>query len=63
MRVKDGQLHFNTMVPNHWESFTFKILFRKRLLKLNISKNNVSIDLVSGEALQVMVNGEMLSVS
>ncbi|MFK7755979.1 MAG: family 65 glycosyl hydrolase domain-containing protein [Flavobacteriales bacterium] len=63
LRVKDRQLHFNTMIPQQWESFSFKILFRDRLLKVSISKAGTELELIHGEAMTVSLNGELSEVS
>lgn len=63
MRVRNGQLHFNTMLPSKWESFSFKTLFRGRLLKILVQKNKVKIGLISGDNLEIMVNDKVLEIN
>lgn len=63
LRVRDDQLHFKTMLPSKWESYSFKILFRNRLLKVLIQKSDVTINLISGESIEIILNGEALTIS
>ena len=58
LRVKDGQLHFNTMLPKQWNSYSFKIMFRGRLLQVSVSKDGVGIEVLNGEPIQTVINGE-----
>jgi len=47
-RIVDGRLSLNPALPRQWESYSFKIWFRNSLLKIEVSKNNVSITNESG---------------
>jgi len=58
MRVKEGKLHFNPFIPGHWNSFSFKVMFRGALLKVNVTKKNVVITNESNVELTVAVNGK-----
>ncbi|MBL4936322.1 glycoside hydrolase family 65 protein [Clostridium sp. YIM B02515] len=58
MRVKEGKLHFNPFIPGHWNSFSFKVMFRGALLKVNVTKENVVITNESNVELTVAVNGK-----
>ena len=43
MRVKDGKISFNPFLPEKWNSYSFKILFRNCKLEIIVKKNEVSI--------------------
>ncbi len=43
MRIKDNTLIFRPFLPDKWKSYTFKINFRKSLLKVKIDHNEVSV--------------------
>jgi len=58
LRVRDGKLKLKTMCPTQWEEFSFKILFRGRLLKFTITQNEVSVEKISGDELEIEVNGQ-----
>jgi maltose phosphorylase len=58
MRVRDGKLHFNPFIPDQWKSYSFRIEFRGRVLKIKVSKDGVETKLESGDALVIDVKGE-----
>jgi maltose phosphorylase len=58
MRVRDGKLHFNPFIPDQWKSYSFRIEFRGRVLKIKVSKDGVETKLESGEPLVIDVKGE-----
>lgn len=58
MRVKDGKLILNPFIPKSWKSFSFNIMFRGALLKINIKKNQVIITSESKQYIDVSVNGK-----
>ncbi len=62
MRVIDGKLSFNPFIPEHWESYSFKILFRGRLLTINIAKEEIIIIKEYGDSLDIVVNSEQLTI-
>ncbi len=58
MRVRDGKLYFNPFIPDQWKSYSFRIEFRGRVLKIKVSKDGVETKLESGEPLVIDVKGE-----
>ena len=58
MRVRDNKLHFAPFIPEQWKSYSFRIEFRGRVLKIKVLKNNVDALLESGEPLTVFINNE-----
>lgn len=55
MRVKNNQLHFNPVLPSQWKSLSFKILFRRSLLKVKVSASQVEIENQSSHTLMIIV--------
>jgi maltose phosphorylase len=62
MRVRDGKLHFAPFIPEQWNSYSFRIEFRGRVLKIKVSKNNVEALLESGESLTVFINNDSVFI-
>jgi maltose phosphorylase len=56
MRVKDGVLSFNPLLPAEWKAFSFNIRFRETLMAIKIAKENVSVQHISGPNLTVYMN-------
>ncbi|AYB33836.1 glycoside hydrolase family 65 protein [Chryseolinea soli] len=58
MTVKDGMLHFNPFTPDQWKSYSFRLEFRERVIKIKISKDNVETILESGAPLEICLHGK-----
>ena len=56
MRVKDGKLILNPFIPKSWGSFSFKIMFRGALLKVNIKKHQVIITSEGAKHITLSIN-------
>lgn len=59
MRVKDGKLSFHPQIPEQWKSYSFKIIFRNKILKINVSHEGTEFHLEGTENLEVIVNGKL----
>jgi maltose phosphorylase len=57
MRVRDGMLHFTPFIPSQWKSYSFRLEFRGRVIKVKVTQAGVDTSLESGAAMDVMVNG------
>ncbi len=55
LRVKEGTLSFSPILPSNWKSYSFRIMFRNRLINLSIDKNNIEIKLISGNNLKIKI--------
>ncbi len=60
MRVKDGALYFNPMLPKGWTSFSFRIRFRGAILSVKVDKNGTTIDNHSDIQVPVYINEESI---
>jgi maltose phosphorylase len=58
MRVKDGVLSFNPLLPHQWEAFSFQVGFRGVLLNVKVSGDGVSIKNTSAQNITVKVYGQ-----
>ena len=63
MRVLEDKLHFTPHIPQEWESYSFKINFRNRILKVTVGKQNSSYELTGNEEMSIRVNGERILLS
>ncbi|ANS76728.1 maltose phosphorylase [Paenibacillus yonginensis] len=43
LRVMQGELVLNPFIPEHWHSFSFKVMFRGARLKVNVQGETVSV--------------------
>ena len=58
MRVREGKLHFAPYLPDQWKSYSFRIEFRDRVLKVKVSNEKIETVLEHGEPLEVIMNGK-----
>jgi maltose phosphorylase len=62
MRVKDGKLCFNPFIPEQWKSYSFRLEFRGRVIKVNISKDKTETILESGEPMEITLKDEVIKL-
>jgi len=60
MRIVDDKLSFVPKIPKEWESYSFKINFRHRILTLSISKNELKVNLSGTNPMSIRVNAERI---
>lgn len=59
MRVKDDVLSFSPTIINSWDSYSFKVNFRGRLLELKIDKSKCSVINHSEQSIEVSIMGNL----
>ena len=62
MKIWDGKLSFTPFLPSDWTGYTFHINYRGRLLKIEVTEN-VTVSLLSGEALNLEVYGQSVELT
>ncbi len=60
MRTAGGKLEFNPFLPEGWESYSFKVNYRGRRLKICVGSGKTAITLEQGEPLNITLKGEEL---
>lgn len=63
MRVREGRLHFAPFVPQSWNGYQFHINFRGRLLLVSVAKEGSKIDLLEGDDLTIVLDGQEVILS
>lgn len=58
MRVLNDKLHLNPFIPGRWNSYSFRIEFRGRVIRVKVSKTRTETFLESGEPIEIIVSGE-----
>ena len=58
MKIVDGKLYFNPYIPEQWKSYSFRIEFRGRVIKVKVSKDKTETLLESGQSLTIQLNGK-----
>lgn len=62
MRVVDNMLYFSPFLPEHWQSFAFKIKFRGAVLSVKTTSEIVEIENLSDKKITVKVYSEIYKV-
>ena len=56
MRVHDdGTLHYKPFLPKKWNSYSFRQVFRGRVIEVSVEKDGPQFKLISGDPLQIEV--------
>ncbi|MEN1784044.1 MAG: glycoside hydrolase family 65 protein [Bacteroidota bacterium] len=58
MRVLDDKLHFHPQIPENWSSYSFKVNFRNRIIKVSVSKDQSVYELTGTEDMSIRVDGK-----
>lgn len=58
MCVRNGKLFFSPYIPEHWKSYSFRIEFRGRVLKVKVAKEKTEVILESGDHLEIVLDGK-----
>jgi len=56
-RVVDGVPHFTPMLPQAWDSYTFRLQFRGRNLHVEVQRDGTQVTVLTGDPLDMVVNG------
>lgn len=62
MRVREGKLHFNPFIPDEWKSYSFRLEFRNRVLKVKVTSDGIDTHLEAGDPMEIMVNGKSVQL-
>lgn len=60
LRIHNDKLSFNPRIPKQWKSYSFKLNFRHRILKVTVSHESTSFLLDGKEEMSLRVNGKRL---
>ena len=63
MRVVEDKLSFIPRIPKQWKAYSFKINFRKRILKVTVSQSETKFQLEGTEDTSIRVNGKRIVIS
>ncbi|MEL4306680.1 glycoside hydrolase family 65 protein [Joostella sp. CR20] len=62
MRIKDGNLTFETRIPEQWKAFSFKVNFRGNIVKVNVTHQETTFTVTGNEDLKIKLNGKEVAV-
>ncbi|WP_437369632.1 glycoside hydrolase family 65 protein [Maribacter litoralis] len=58
MRVINDKLSFKPQIPDQWQAYSFKVNFRDRIIKVNVTSENTTFQLTGAEEVSIRVNGK-----
>lgn len=62
MRTENPVLQFNPIIPDQWESYSFKINYRGNILKVKVDKSKATISVEGNEPEKLAVGLEVFTV-
>ena len=62
MRLDGGELSFAPVLPEKWNSYRFRLLWRGRLLEVKVDQTGAHYRLLRGDALTIKSNGQEITV-
>ncbi len=63
MRTVTGKLSFAPQLPEGWDGYSFKIVYRGRLIKLSVDLDGTTLELLEGDTLEVEVDEETVELT
>ena len=62
MRIKNNLLHFTPQIPKQWKSYSFKVNFRGKILKVIVDHTETSFEVSGEDFIQIIVNDQLMNV-
>ena len=62
MRTLTGKLSFDPQLPDGWDGYAFKIVYRGRLIEVSVSRDGTGLKLLSGDTMTVLLHGREVTL-
>ncbi|EAR00467.1 glycoside hydrolase family 65 protein [Maribacter sp. HTCC2170] len=62
MRVLEDKLSFTPRIPKEWDSYSFKVNFRNRILRVSVTPKETKFELEGREEMSIRLNGKRLEL-
>ena len=63
LRVNENEISLAPTLPASWNGYRFKFVYRGRLIKVTVDKENVSLELIEGDELSIRVYDKTIKIS
>ncbi len=63
MRVANDQLSYKPFLPKQWTKYSFRQVFRGRIIEVTVDQKGTCLTLISGDDLDVLVNGQTVALT
>jgi maltose phosphorylase len=57
MRILDGKIQLNPLIPDRWKSYSFHARFRGTLFEVKVTRDKVIVNNLSGKSLHLIIYG------
>ncbi len=62
LRVLEDKLSLSPRIPKQWKSYSFKVNFRNRILRVTVTKEETKFVLEGSEQMSIRLNGKRLEI-
>ena len=62
MEINGEPLAFNPVIPDEWDSYSFRINYRNSVIRVSVDKRSASFEIVSGDSVTALVYGNELLI-
>ncbi len=62
MRIHDDKLSLRPFIPEQWNSYSFRLEFRGRVIKVNVTKEGTKTVLESGDPVDILVHDKVVKL-
>lgn len=63
MRVLNDKLNFSPQIPRQWTGYSFKVNFRNRIIKVNVTATSNTFEVTNGTEVSIRVNGKKVELT
>ncbi|RLD23889.1 MAG: glycoside hydrolase family 65 protein, partial [Bacteroidetes bacterium] len=63
LRVLEDKLSLTPRIPKQWKSYSFKVNFRNRILRVTVTKEETKFVLEGGEQMSIRLNGNRVELT
>ncbi len=63
MRVKEGKLYLNPMLPAEWQGYKFRVLFRGAILLIEVHGDGYTVDNISDTAVDIQTTTDAFTLA
>jgi maltose phosphorylase len=63
MRVRNGELYFTPFIPKQWKSYSFRLEFINRVIKIEVTTEKVFAALESGDPIKIYISGKSVDLN
>ena len=62
LRCQDSRLKFSPSLPSEWESYSFKLRYKRALLRIGVSRGQAEFTLEEGEKITFYIGGKEICI-